>query len=128
MNNKIRYWIDLSDYDFDTAIIMLNGCRFLYVGFMCHQSVEKILKAYFLKVNKVQPPFIHNLIVLSEKSGLYDYLSEEQKDFLDLLNPLNIEARYPTYKTELFKSLTKEKCEQLTRKTKEFNEWIKTML
>jgi len=49
MIEKIRYWTDLSEYDFDTALLMLNGGKYLYVGFMCHQSVEKILKAYYIK-------------------------------------------------------------------------------
>ena len=45
MNDKVTYWTDLSDYDFDTAEAMLVSGRYLYVGFMCHQSIEKILKA-----------------------------------------------------------------------------------
>jgi len=42
MIDKVAYWKDLSDYDFDTAIAMLHSGRYLYVGFMCHQSIEKI--------------------------------------------------------------------------------------
>ena len=128
MNEKTKYWVELSDYDIDTALLMLKGSRFLYVGFMCHQSIEKILKAYFVKTNNSQPPFVHNLTVLSEKTGIYQLLNEQQLDLLDTLNPLNIEARYPTRKTELFKSLTKEKFENLIKSTKEFQEWIKTKL
>ncbi len=40
MKNKINYWIDLSDYDLETAEAMLRSKRYLYVGFMCHQTVE----------------------------------------------------------------------------------------
>jgi len=40
MKEKVRYWVELSDYDFDTAIAMLKTGRYLYVGFMCHQSIE----------------------------------------------------------------------------------------
>ena len=36
MADKVRYWIELSDYDLDTAQAMLETSRFLYVGFMCH--------------------------------------------------------------------------------------------
>lgn len=43
MEDKVKYWIDMSDYDFDTAKAMLETKRYLYVGFMCHQTVEKIL-------------------------------------------------------------------------------------
>jgi hypothetical protein len=32
VKDKIKYWIDLSDYDLDTALAMLSAERFLYVG------------------------------------------------------------------------------------------------
>ncbi|RZB34526.1 MAG: hypothetical protein SRB1_00294 [Desulfobacteraceae bacterium Eth-SRB1] len=44
MEEKIKYWIDMAEYDLETARIMLKGRRFLYVGFMCHQVVKKFLK------------------------------------------------------------------------------------
>ncbi len=46
MNEKVLYWIDIAEYDMETAKVMLEGKRFLYVGFMCHQVIEKILKGY----------------------------------------------------------------------------------
>ena len=48
MNERVKYWVGLSDYDLETADAMLKSSRFLYVGFMYHQSIEKIIKAYFL--------------------------------------------------------------------------------
>ena len=45
MNDKVTYWIEMSDYDLETADAMLVTGRYLYVGFMCHQIIEKILKA-----------------------------------------------------------------------------------
>jgi HEPN domain-containing protein len=39
-----KYWLEIASYDLKTAEAMLNSKRFLYVGFMCHQSIEKILK------------------------------------------------------------------------------------
>ncbi len=47
IKEKSKYWLDLSDYDFETAEAMLAGGRFLYVGFMCHQTIGKILKARY---------------------------------------------------------------------------------
>lgn len=35
---------------------------------------------------------------LAESSGLQVVMTDEQKDFLNMLEPLNVEARYPTYK------------------------------
>jgi len=70
-NEKVKYWIDIANYDLVTAQAMLTSKRYLYVGFMCHQAVEKILKAYFTKEKKETPPFIHNLKSLSNKSEIY---------------------------------------------------------
>lgn len=44
MNRKIKYWIDLSDYDLETAEAMLSSRRYLYVGFMCHQAMKRPLR------------------------------------------------------------------------------------
>jgi len=49
VNKKITYWIDLAEYDIVTATAMMKTKRYLYVGFMAHQAIEKILKAYFVK-------------------------------------------------------------------------------
>ena len=106
MNDKVTYWIEMSDYDFDTARAMLETKRYLYVAFMCHQTIEKILKAYWSKVLEEPPLKIHSLSRLAEKSGLGNDMSEEQTDFIDKLEPLNIEARYPSYKERLMKNLT----------------------
>ena len=51
------------------------------------------------------PLKIHSLSRLAEKTGIDQELSEEQLDFIDRLEPLNIEARYPSYKERLMKSL-----------------------
>lgn len=61
MENKVIYWVEMSDYDMDTADAMLVTGRYLYVGFMCHQVIEKILKAYWT-AHLLEPPLkIHSL-------------------------------------------------------------------
>ena len=104
MNNKISYWIELSDYDIDTAEALLKSGRYLYVGFMSHQTIEKILKAYFVSTIDESVPYTHSLSLLGKKSGINEIMSEVQKDFIDMLEPLNIETRYPTYKEQLLKT------------------------
>ena len=49
------------------------------------------------------PLKIHSLSRLAERTELDKELSEEQLDFIDTLEPLNIEARYPSYKERLMK-------------------------
>jgi len=128
MDEKVRYWLDLADYDFETAKAMLETKRFLYVGFMCHQVIEKSLKAVIAKNTGELPPKIHNLIRLSELSGKRDGLSEEHLELLRILSPLNIESRYPEYKKTIASGLTEEICMKLTSETEELLCWIKKQL
>jgi HEPN domain-containing protein len=128
MNDKVKYWVELSDYDYDTAIAMQQGSRYLYVGFMCHQTIEKILKAYFNSKSNEPAPYTHSLSYLAKKADVYDSMTEEFKAFIDLLEPLNIEARYPSHKERLMKSLTKERCESILQNTKSLQQWIKERL
>ncbi len=109
-NEKVNYWIEIAEYDLETAEAMLTAKRFLYVGFMCHQAIEKLLKAYYVSECDETPPYIHNLSRLASMSSLYHEMSEDQKDLLDTLEPLNIEARYPTHKDMILKSKPNAIC------------------
>lgn len=126
--DKVNYWKEIAEYDLETAKAMLISGRYLYVGFMCHQVIEKILKGYFVYTIKQTPPYTHNLTKISKESGIYNLLSEYQKDMLDSLEPLNIEARYPTSKEHLIKELTKEKCSNIIQETEELYKWIRAKL
>lgn len=126
--DRVKYWKDMSDYDLDTAKAMLSTGRYLYVAFMCHQVIEKILKAYWSKITTDPPLKIHTLSKLASKTGLEQEMSDRQLDFIDVLEPLNIEARYPSYKERLLKSLTHEYCEYLIATTKDLQLWIKEKL
>jgi HEPN domain-containing protein len=122
---KVKYWVKISDEDLKVAKTMLENHYHLYTGFMCHQAIEKIIKAGYEKLKNESPPYIHDLPRLAEISGFYDLFSKEQKLFLNTLNPLNIEARYPDYKEQMAKALTSERCEQIYEQTKQLQQWTK---
>jgi len=128
MKDTVKYWVDLSDYDLVTAEAMLETKRYLYVGYMCHQSIEKILKAYYTHKQQNTAPLTHSLSYLAKKAEIYDDFSDSQKDFIDQIEPLNIEARYPSQKERLLRSLTERKCIELINTTKDLQRWIKNML
>jgi HEPN domain-containing protein len=127
-NEKLKYWLELAEYDLETAKVMLDGGRHLYVGFMCHQVIEKALKGYYVSVLADDPPFTHNLTILARKSGVLGTLSDEHKDTIDLLEPLNVEARYPTAKDKLLKALTGQRCISVLKRTEALFTWIKARL
>ena len=125
--NKTTYWFDSAEYDLQTASAMLETTRFLYVGFMCHQVVEKALKGIYVSRNPdAELPYIHKLQRLANLSGIYDQMSDAQRELLDTLSPLNIEARYPMHKELLMQSLTFERCKTMIQETEVLYAWLKT--
>jgi HEPN domain-containing protein len=125
--NTPEYWLDMAEYDIESAKVMQKGGRYLYVGFLCHITAEKSLKAVIAK-DGTTPLKIHTLTRLAELAGLKDSFTNEQKALLDELHPLNIEARYPAYKDKIAEILTREYCEKLIIRTEEFLQWIKQKL
>ena len=103
---RVAYWIDIAEYDLETAKAMLKTKRYLYVAFMCHQVSEKIVKARFVAVRKETAPYTHNLMLLAQEGKLVDLMSKGQIKFLDGLQHYNIEARYPSYKEKMLKTLS----------------------
>jgi HEPN domain-containing protein len=128
MNDKVKYWLELAEYDLETAKVMLDSGRYLYVGFMCHQIIEKALKACFASRINTLPPYTHNLDLLAEKTGLDKLLSNEQMNLISNLGPLNIECRYPADKEVLAKQLNKVNSNKIYNETEALFQWIKQQL
>lgn len=126
--DKVAYWINIADYDLGTAEDLYKSKRWLYVAFMCHQVIEKTLKAYWSATREDDPPFIHHLSNLAIRSGLYDQMTEAQQEFIAMLMPMNIEARYPEYKQKLALSLNQQTCKNIIKETKALQTWIKNKL
>jgi len=123
MDRIVAHWIERSEYDLDTAKVMLDTSRYLYVAYMCQQAIEKILKALIAQLGKENFP-IHNLSRLAEISLISNELTSDQFNFLAELTPYHIEARYGDYKESLSEIINKEKAEQVYKKTREIYEWI----
>ena len=96
----------------------------LYVAFMCHQVIEKTLKAYWCATQETDPPYTHSHQRLAAGGGLYDLMNDDQRDFLDTITNYNIEARYPEDKDALARTLTSDFCRQMIDETKQMQQWI----
>ena len=128
MLDKVEYWLDLADDDVSVADLLLNGKKYFQAGFFCHLVTEKALKAIIANATTEAPPKTHDLTKLAERGGIFDDLTERQLNFLEELNPLNIEARYPDYKASITRILTPEKTAGIFKETEEFLCWIKQRL
>jgi len=122
---KVQHWIKIADNDLVVAQGMIEMKQNLYVGFMCQQATEKLIKGYFIKMKNDVHPHIHDLLKLAERAELLEMLNEEQIALLAELNPMYMEARYVEYKMRILEYLTDEKTKSILEKTKEFVQWMK---
>jgi HEPN domain-containing protein len=83
---SIDNWLALAEYDLATAEAMLQTQRLLYVGFMCQQAIEKILKACFVKYRGVTPPYTHNLLRLVAELSWKEDIGDRRLETLETLN------------------------------------------
>ncbi len=121
--STILNWVKSSNYDIRTAEHMLKTGRYIYVLFMCHLSVEKLLKAiYEATLNKV-PPKTHNLINLANSINLK--IPEQHLKLIESLNDLSIVTRYPEDIDSLIKAFRRSRVEDYLSRTKEFLKWLK---
>ncbi len=101
----VKSWVDASRYDLETARALLESRRYLYVLFMCQQSLEKLLKAHLTRRTAAFPPRIHSLGRLAELAGLE--LSQDDKALLERLSLYYLQSRYPPEIQALAKKITR---------------------
>lgn len=101
---QISFWIDSSTDDLKAAEVLHQSDRNLQALFFVHLSIEKLIKAFWVKANKTQPPRIHDLIFLHDQSGL----DLDDLTFMTQINGWNIEGWYPDYKKSLNKVASKD--------------------
>ena len=130
MNNieLMNYWIKSSDKDFEVMLDLKEKNRNTYVLFFGQLLIEKLLKAYYAKINKNAPyaPRTHELIYLAKKMNIE--LTEKQEDLLETISEFNMEARYGDYKYTFELKCTDEYTNTWIENIKELREWLKEIL
>jgi HEPN domain-containing protein len=121
--DSISNWIKSSNYDIRTAEHMLKTRRYIYVLFMCHLSVEKLLKALYEVALKKIPPKTHNLVYLSKSIELE--IPEKFLSTIESLNDLSIVTRYPEDMDSLVKAFKKERVSEYLNRTEALLKWLK---
>ena len=123
MKKGTEYWLETSEYDWDTAHDMMKSKRYVYVVFMCHLSTEKLIKGAIVEFTDIAiPEKIHALKRLAETAKLE--LTDEQLEFLTNLTNQHAKTRYPDDVKKLGKTYTKEFAQKILDQTKEFREWL----
>ena len=129
MQNKdklIEYWAKSSSMDFDAALDLFKAKKYPHCLFFSHLSVEKLLKAIYVKTKEEHSPITHNLLLLAKESGLV--LSDRQVEQFAEINTFNIEARYPDEKFNFYKKCTLHFTKKYIKIIEETLSWLREKL
>ena len=121
----INHWIEMSDDDFKTMLVLYDSKSYSWSLFLGHISIEKLLKALYVKQFQEHAPFTHNLFRLGELTGLK--MTNELADWLDEITSFNLNARYDSFRREFYKLCTPEYTSGWIEKIIIIREWIKEM-
>jgi HEPN domain-containing protein len=103
MNKKehITWWTNEALRNWETAIYLMNGKQNVFALFTFHLTIEKLLKAIWVKDHiENTPPRQHDLTFIYNQTDLK--LDSEWYDYLATISLWNIESRYPDYKLKIY--------------------------
>lgn len=112
-----------SEYDLATAKYMLETGRYMYVIFMCHMSIEKMLKAIVAEVTDKVPPKTHNLIYLLKLSNIH--IPQDLLDFIAKINNVSVVTRYPEDFKKLIESYPASVAKEYFENTGKALQWLR---
>jgi HEPN domain-containing protein len=127
--DKYAYWLQLAQYDLDTAQTMYAGGRWFYVAFMCQQAIEKICKGLYNFYIDDNIPRIHNIrfILTKIETSLSLAIKPEIYNLIDTLSAHYLNNRYPDFSEVPNTQIDKDKATNILEKTREAFTWLLTL-
>lgn len=123
MLKETKNWIESSDYDAQTATHMLQTGRYIYVIFMCHLAIEKLLKAIVHEDTGKLPHKTHDLIYLLQITKIN--LPEHLLEFVGKINNASIVTRYPEDLSKIISAYPERVAKEYLNCTYEVITWLK---
>lgn len=123
MKKVTANWVALAEYDLETAHQMLNSERYLYVVFLCHLALEKMLKAHVSALRDEMPPKTQDLIYLIRLAGLD--IPPHSLDFIGKINTASIPTRYPDDLQRALEDYPRPVVQEYLKQTEEIVKWLK---
>ena len=123
MRKETKNWLQMVKYDLKTAGCMFKTGRYVYVVFMCHLAIEKMLKAIVSEAAGKTPPMTHNLIYLLKLSEVNP--PQPLHDFISIISNASIPTRYPQDFKKLVEVYPKTIAKDYFEKTREVIKWLR---
>lgn len=126
---KYEYWLDIAQYDLETAKSMLSSGRWLYVVFMCQQAVEKLSKGLYTLYVDDNVPRIHNIRTIIEyfDDKLPIPIPYKNFDFFDTLSAYYLNNRYPDFISKLSSQVKEPEAKKILHQAEEVFAWLLTL-
>jgi len=110
----------------ETALHLMKTGRYLYVVFMCHLALEKVLKAN-LAATGAMPLRTHDLIMLVRKANIKD-MAAEHLGFLGRLGSASLPVRYPDDLRQAVEDYPEAVAREYLDETEKVFTWLKDRL
>ena len=119
LQKQIDYWKNGALSDIETAEILVEKDKLLHGLFFCHLTIEKAIKAHYVKATNNLAPKTHDFTYLLTKANLE--IEESYQPLLGILMKYQLEGRYPENKID---SPSKERTKDYLNQTKKLLEWL----
>ena len=123
-NAAANTWLDKAMSDIKAARVLFGADMLMHTGFMCHQAIEKSLKACYISLHDTRQPQTHNLEKLVDECGLAEKIDDSKAAILQKLMPLYTATRYEDEGNTIANLLIKPYCKTLLRETGVLMNWI----
>ena len=123
ISEQISYWQNSAREDFEVAKQLVDSGKNRHGLFFAHLALEKTLKAHVCKTTQELAPRVHNLVRLSEISGITT--PESYVILLSEMNAFNLEGRYPM---PFITAVSAEEAANYITETQEVLEWLNSQL
>jgi HEPN domain-containing protein len=126
---KFEHWLDIANYDLESADAMYDSRRWLHTAFMCQQAIEKLAKGLYTLYIDDNVPRVHNItrIMTYFADKLPEPVSDERYRFFDTLVGFYIKGRYPEFRQKQSALMDEQEAKSLLTQTKEVFTWLKTL-
>jgi len=126
---KFKYWLEIAEYDIETADALFEKGRWLYVVFMCQQAIEKLVKGLYVLYVDDNVPRIHNITALVKRfeDKLPIKVTADKFDLFDTLTKYYLSNRYPDYISKLGAQIQKPEASIILLQAKETFSWLLTL-
>jgi HEPN domain-containing protein len=122
MKKQTAHWVALARYDLRAAKRNLDTRTYVYVIFLCHLTIEKLLKSCITEFTETFPPPIHDLNKLSRLARIQ--FPDDFAQFVSEMAQKSVPTRYP----ESLKAFNRKDAEQTLQQTRKVAQWLEQEL